>query len=189
MSKIQIARSLLEPLIRATFPEYAGKTCYVEVRETISFHDLNWSGGSRNQYRACTIDGKPTGSLDKFNQAAPWNNPAEGAKAQIPPGLVVVQHCLFCGKDLGLTFSYNAADFPHNLLPAKIELTDLEKKALDIIGGIKSGYRPAEFAGAGLGTYGPQNPTVLSLKAKGLCSVSGGKAVALTVEGRNARRG
>lgn len=184
---MQIKRIDVEPLIQATFPEYGGRTVRVEVKDSITLRDLNWSGGSRNQYRVCSIDGKPGGSTDHLNQMSPWNNPAEGARLPIPQGVVVVERSMFQGKDLGLRLYYNAADFPHHLLPPKIELTDKEKAALNIIGGIKSSYRAAEFASNGLGAYGPQNPTVLSLKEKGLCTVVGGKGVQITTEGRNAR--
>ena len=67
------------------------------------------------------------------------------------------------------------------------DLTDRERKALDVIGGIKSGYRQDEFNRGGLGVYGPENPFIRSLAAKGLVKVTK-RGVMITTQGRNARR-
>jgi hypothetical protein len=48
---------------------------------------------------------------------APWNNQAEGVTLPVMPGTVLVEHCLFCGTDLGLRIYCNPADMP-KLLPA-----------------------------------------------------------------------
>jgi len=78
----------------------------------VGIHGLNWDGGSRNQFRACDLQGNRLGSMDKHNMRAPWNNPAEGQYLPMPQGAVVVEHSIFCGKDDGLTFHINPADLP-----------------------------------------------------------------------------
>lgn len=110
---IKVKRADVKSLITATFPEYTGRKLRVEARESITLYDLNYSGGTRNQYRVCALDGgKKIGSADRFNQIAPWANPAEGQTIQIPEGAVIVEHSMFCGQDAGLTFYVNPANMP-----------------------------------------------------------------------------
>lgn len=67
------------------------------------------------------------------------------------------------------------------------DLTDKEKKALDVIGSIKSSYRREEFRREGLGMYEPKNLIIQSLADKGLVKVTK-VGISITTEGRNARR-
>lgn len=112
---IKVQRRQVETLVKATFPEYRGRKFKVVAAEKVGLYDLNWSGGTRNQYRACTVTGHSTGGSDRYNAMAPWNNPAEGAMLPVPIGCVVVRHGMFCGKDLGLTVYVNPADMPRLL--------------------------------------------------------------------------
>jgi hypothetical protein len=115
---IKVTRQQVEPLVRATFPDYRGRKLRVEARTSVSLQDLNWSGGSRTQYRACTLDGQPTGNSNKYHAMAPWDSrQVEGQSLPVPSGFAVVRHTIFCGKDLGLTVTINPADMPR-LLPA-----------------------------------------------------------------------
>ncbi len=97
-------------LLANTFPHYSGRKFRIELRPTVTFGDLNWSGGSRCQYRACTAAGTPIGDGAEWNACAPWRNPMEGATCPIPPGVVVVEHTMFCGRDCGITFHINPDD-------------------------------------------------------------------------------
>ncbi len=110
---IKVRKDEVAPLIRATFPEYRGRTIRVEFRENVSLQDLNWSGGSRTQYRACTLSGEGLGSSAKYNAMAPWDSrQVEGQTVAVPPGACMVRHSYFCGKDVGLTITINPADAP-----------------------------------------------------------------------------
>lgn len=67
------------------------------------------------------------------------------------------------------------------------ELSDKERAALDIIGGLVSGYRKVyEFQRRGLGEYGATNPYIQSLAQKGLVVVTK-SGIQITTEGRNMR--
>lgn len=186
MTKIQIDRRLAESLIKATFPEYNGRKVCVVVCDRVQISDLNWSGGSRSQYRSCTLDGRATGSADAHNQSPPWNNQVEGSQVALEANHAIVEHSIFCGKDMGLTIYVRPDGLPRGTLPAECELTDLERAALHIIGGIKSGYRADEFRRSGLGLYGKDNPHVVRLAARGLLKVTS-TGVQITMEGRNQR--
>jgi hypothetical protein len=75
------------------------------------------------------------------------------------------------------------------IMPAddkEVEISDSERKALNIIGGIKSGYRADRFRYDGLGEYNESNPLIQSLAAKGLIKVSR-IGIQITTLGRNYR--
>jgi hypothetical protein len=102
-------------IIRATFPQYRKRKVYLKARETITLQDLNWSGGTRAEYRTCTLDGHPTASTLPYSALAPWNNYAEGVTLPIPQGMACVQGGVFCGKESTLTINVNPADMPKYL--------------------------------------------------------------------------
>jgi len=57
----------------------------------------------------------------------------------VVPGFVIVEHSIFCGKDMGLTFYVNPADIV-KLLPAPVELTLAEEFVLTATRHYKSSY-------------------------------------------------
>ena len=123
MNKIQIKSSELKNIINATFPENKKRKVYVEAVTEVTFYDLNWSGGTQNQYRACTIDGQPIEAKVDLNFLAPWKNKFEGMKIAIPKDVVIVCQSIFCGKELSL-FAYV---HPDNM-PKYIEMYDKQEK-------------------------------------------------------------
>ena len=102
-------------IVGATFPNYRKRSVYVGQSDTVTLHDLNWSGGTRSIYRACTIDGKPLETAVNMSAPAPWNNPYEGQTINIPPGMVVVQGGDFCGKPSTLFIYFSPGDTPKQL--------------------------------------------------------------------------
>ena len=114
---ISVKRQDVAAIVAATFPDYKGRKIKVSSRANIVLTDLNWSGGTRSQYRTCTIAGQGLGGADRYNAQAPWANQAEGKSVPVPPGAVIVEHSMFCGKDGGLRIYVNPADMP-KLLPA-----------------------------------------------------------------------
>lgn len=81
----------IKDIIAATFPDFKGRKVSISSRGKVTFVDLNWSGGRRSEYVACTIEGKPLASMAKHNATAPWLNKAEGATIDIPDGALVVE--------------------------------------------------------------------------------------------------
>ena len=104
-------------IVRATFPDYRRKTIRVVARREVCLSGLNWSGGSRSEYRACTLSGIAIGDTSHYSRCAPWANPAEGQMVQIPSCMVVVSGGHFCGKVSMLTLYVPPQDMP-KLFPA-----------------------------------------------------------------------
>lgn len=102
-------------IVKATFPAYRKRKVYLRASETVTLSDLNWSGGTRSEYRTCTLDGKPVNDSLKYSMLAPWDNPAEGKTLPIPQGFVCVRGGHFCGKELPLSIMVNPADMPKYL--------------------------------------------------------------------------
>jgi len=100
-ARIKVRKAQVKPLVEATFPEYKGRSFLVEFTPTVTFYDTNWGGGTRNTYRAVRVDG---GTVGRFPGFSPWDNPIEGKTVELPEGMVVVVHAIFCGQDLGLRF-------------------------------------------------------------------------------------
>ena len=114
---VKVARRDVAEIVAATFPGYRGRRISVEARESATMTDVNWSGGTRSSYAACTLDGRRVGDASRFAAMHPAENPAEGATVPIPVGAALVEHRMFCGKDLGLRIHVNPADMPR-VLPA-----------------------------------------------------------------------
>ena len=112
MNSIKVKRKEVLGIIQATFSDYSGRKIKVVVSNSCTLHDLNWGGGTRYEYRACTIDGKALGDSGKYNAIAPWDNYAEGAIVPIPSGCIMVSRGCFCGHDTGLTIYVNPSDMP-----------------------------------------------------------------------------
>ncbi len=113
---IELPTKDLAAIVRATFPDYRRKTVYVRAAESVTLHDINWSGGSRSLYRGATVAGEPTGSADKYNQLAPWDvRQIEGQSVAIVPGAVLVEGGHFCGKERKLTVYVHPSNMPATL--------------------------------------------------------------------------
>jgi len=62
-----------------------------------------WSGGSRDTFRFVQLStGDAIAASD--NMSAPWDASRKDQHITLKPGFAVVEHSLFSGKDMGLTF-------------------------------------------------------------------------------------
>lgn len=96
---------------------YRKRKVWVRPASKVTLSDLNWSGGTRSEYRAFAIGGTvQLGSMARWNQVHPWDNAAEGKSIEIPAGAIVVRTGHFCGKESMATIYVNPADMPR-LLP------------------------------------------------------------------------
>ena len=102
-------------IIRATFPKYRKRSVNIEQRDNVMLYDLNWSGGTRSEYRACTVNGRTIENKVNLGGPAPWDNPYEGKSIPVPPGYVVVEGGHFCGKEKMLYITFNPSDMPRQI--------------------------------------------------------------------------
>ena len=104
---------------------YRRKKVCVYASESVTLHDLNWSGGTRSQYHALKLSNLENyqeisdivRSRTFLNEPAPWNNAYEGAEVPLAPGLAIVRTGTFCGKESLMAIYVHPADMP-KLLPA-----------------------------------------------------------------------
>lgn len=185
METVHIDRKEVEPIITATFPGYTGKKVQVMAAESVTLRDLNWSGGTRSQYAGCSLEtGRATGNASAGNAAAPWANPYEGAVVPLVAGMALVEHCLFCGKDLGLRIYVHPSMLPKFLPSGGLELTEEEKIVLRCIRSLIESAR-REYAARDGVSAAQYDRVVEALKVKGLCAKNG----SLTLAGKNAAQG
>lgn len=106
---IKLRKAQCKDILAATFPGYTGRKFAVEFTEKVCFYNTNWSGGSKNTYAAISSNGR-TATLNVTT--APWDNPIEGATVELPLHVLIVKHCIFCGKDLGITIYAHPCHLP-----------------------------------------------------------------------------
>jgi hypothetical protein len=118
---------------------YTGQKFKARVTEsvTIPIDAGLWSGGSRDKYHAIDL---ATGRQVEMpgQREAPWGDRRE-YQVTLEPGIAVVEHSIFCGKDMGLTFYMHPANAAA-LLPAPVELSPVERLVLVATASLKSSY-------------------------------------------------
>lgn len=126
---------IVKAILQNTFPNYKGRKISVVIADTF-IPDQSWSGGTRTLWKIFRLDGKVYDPGRDYS-SGPFN-PIEAFKPhQIPDGCVVVQHTIFCGKDIGITILTKKVD----LLPKKVvELSDNENIVLIATRELKSSY-------------------------------------------------
>ena len=96
----QIDSKQAKTIAKKAFPEYRGRKIRVVEAKSYRMADY-WDGGSRCYVRAFEIasekiaDPKPATNV-------PWSGSAN-ATFEIPEGVAIVEHQIFCGKDAGIT--------------------------------------------------------------------------------------
>lgn len=76
------------------------RTVEIVVAKTVTFFNTFWFEGSKNEYRAVILQTGASAFLATGD--SPWSAVAEGRTVELEPGVAIVQHVTFCGKDLGL---------------------------------------------------------------------------------------
>ena len=105
------ARSV--PFLRKIYPDYRRRDVRIKPCTSVTFSDLNWSGGTRAEYALIRLDDKAVAHTSAWNQLAPWANPMEGTTVAMRPGFIVVRTGYACGKVAMLTIYVH----PDNVAP------------------------------------------------------------------------
>jgi hypothetical protein len=170
-------------IVKAAFPSYSGRTVRLKTLTLPMSVRSYWGGGSRDYYAFVRLGDKKTAAVHSNHPAFEPSQPSE--VTSLPPGVVIVEHSIFCGKDHGITIYARPEDLNPALLAAPMpELSDDEKNCLDKTCGLKNSYggeSNIRFKRSGM-TLERWEAAKASLLAKGFIN----KAGAATNEGRNA---
>lgn len=101
-------------IAKLVFPDYRGRKFQFEFEPRLTFHDLNWDGGTKNEYAFVRSDGA---TANFGPMPAPWANPLEGQTVDVPADVLIVMHKYFCGHDTGIKIIANPCHLP-KWLPA-----------------------------------------------------------------------
>lgn len=175
---------------RAAYPDYTGRKFELAIHDKGGMKLTSyWDGGSRNYYTVVKLEDFTT--LEVPQNGTPFDGYGYGIDAPLPaPGIAVIEHSIFCGKDSGLTIHIHAENAAP-LLPARAELTWEEKVVLVATKSLKSSYagipeyrfhEAHEDAGI---TRAAWDAAKAGLIARKLLNAAG----AITVDGRNASSG
>lgn len=190
---IALKPSEIRPIIDATFPEYRGPKASVRIQATAEYSaaDLGWQDGSKTEVKALRqigVDPDNNPEWEVIELCLVWRS-ALVYGGVIPRGILLVEHVIFCGKDLGIrcVVSPDSVFLP-KLLPAPIELTDEEVLVLSAHAQLKSSYRAAAYKQAGYwSNIAAQHPGMWQgLISRGLLSINKLGASQITIDGKNA---
>lgn len=99
------------PFVKTLFPGYRKREIRVIVSDSVTLHDLNWSGGTRSEYIMVDLRRKTTTGIGS-KSVSPWDNKDEGRTIQIPEGHAVVQIGYFCGKQSMMRITFHPSVSP-----------------------------------------------------------------------------
>lgn len=160
---------------------YTGKKFKAQICETVTIPGQAgvWDHGTRETFQVIRIaDGA---AIEPVNHdAAPWDKRPD-VPVTLEPGICVVRHSMFCGKDMGLTFYMHARDAVPMLPKQNEELRADSRRVLECISTYKSSYRTDEYRRMGLSEL-DVGKAKIELIAYGLIDSRG----AITTKGRNA---
>jgi hypothetical protein len=159
---------------------YNGTHFRIEVikGDTFTMGDTSWSGGSRKSYAIFEIATMREARLPNFHPM--FDGQVVPNKVNVQPGYLIVQHDIFCGKDMGITYHAHPEDYKVFELPPTIELTQAEMVVLKVTKELKSFGRKDEARRYKV-TAAIFEKAKNSLIAKGLLAKNG----SITVQGRN----
>jgi hypothetical protein len=98
-------------IARIAFPDWKGRKIKVEEVSHVRLSDRYWDGGTRSEYRAVELDTLHCASpqVTGFNAPAEYGGLREDPTIEIPEGVAIVEHSIFCGKDIGCRVYLRAA--------------------------------------------------------------------------------
>src|ERR1700730_5486867 len=123
---------LIRRILKATYPDYRGrKIRIVPQRYPLNFKSY-WEGGSRDYFAFVRLDTMQSAAMPA--QSA-FDKDIRGAESvTLPPGVICVEHSIFCGRDIGIRIHVNPVNLvsmlPEShpaLLPAAEPSFDYER--------------------------------------------------------------
>jgi len=129
MATIEVSRGskVIKAIIAACYPDWKGRKVRVSIAAEYQIADY-WSEGSRRFVLAYDLG---TGAVATATKAAgiPYLAQAH-ARFAIPQGIALVEHGIFCGKDIGVTIFISAVETSRILTNAEMaQLSAGERRA------------------------------------------------------------
>lgn len=123
---VPLSSALGQWLRQSVCPAYRGRdSVRVRVQESVRVHDY-WDGGGRTYAYFVDLQTRRVLSSDAILQEArqTMSNPFGLAMVTITlrPGVALVEHSIFCGKDVGLSLIVHPADASGNFLTAGLKM-------------------------------------------------------------------
>jgi hypothetical protein len=166
----------------SAFPGYKGKRFKIATASCFSPNLNHWEGGTRTYQVLISRRGERRQVPECGTMFVGSHGPID-----IPPGFLIIEHSIFCGKDMGLTFLIRPDELDTLALPAPVDLTDDERTVLLYTRSRKSSYAGRDrqqMAWDDGKRISPETWKVTqdALIAKGLLT----KSTAITAKGLNA---
>lgn len=140
MTTIHLTAKQVPTVLLQAF-DYNGRKFQARITETVNICDTQYSCGSRSRYVAVNLT---TGKLNPVRDIRPYpENQTPMGDVTIPEDCAIVEHSMFCGKDMGLHFHIRAVNAA-KLLPAPVTLEHEEAVVLAVTCGLKSFARRDE---------------------------------------------
>jgi len=174
----------IRKIVKACYPQYNGKTIQISDTPPKTCRSY-WDGGSKRYYVLYSLSDGRTMEVGTNHPFFEPDKPYE--LRELPKDVLLVQHNIFQGKDLGITIFANQENMQH-MLPDPMELPDNEIIVLLYTAHLKSSY-------AGQSNYRRYSAVRDNkitkegwdaAKAKLIESKHLNKAGAITAKGRNA---
>ncbi len=89
-------------IARIAFPEWRGKKATIVRQDAVELLGTFWDGGSKNTFRAVNIaTGETSDAARGMDTPVVFGGKAANQSVRLPPGFAIVEHIVFCGKELG----------------------------------------------------------------------------------------
>jgi hypothetical protein len=109
----------LKALFKAAFPEYRGRKWAIEEQTYSKGIRSYWTGGSRSWYVIIRLADAAQVDVEDGHPYFDHNPLPDGGEYEARPGFVLIEHCHFCGHDLGLRAYFHAEDMT-KMLPEEV---------------------------------------------------------------------
>lgn len=130
-----------DPLIKniCSIIGYSGKSIQIKKFTGPKTLDSYWDGGSRDVFYFLELATGKCLRVESNHPVFEANKPRE--LKDLPEGVVLVEHSIFCGKDIGITIFAKEENLT-KVLPSgsKEEVSEKEKIVLSLARGLKSSY-------------------------------------------------
>lgn len=172
----------MQSIISKCHPGYNGKKVKLSTTPPTNIRSY-WNDGSRSYYTFFSLDTGEAMVVESNHPVFEAGKPYYMEK--LPERVLLVEHSIFQGKDMGITIYANSTDMAPMLPSTDVEMTIDERIVLTFTKCYKSQFRLQEANRVHHITMDRWNTAKEALISKGLLN----KAGAITTNGKNAIQG